>query len=77
MGSTAPVSRVTLLRAGTATHAFNNDQRFIELGFTQTGADIHLTAPPQRTTAPPGFYLLFAFDANGVPSMARTVRLFD
>jgi hypothetical protein len=75
MGDVAPVSRVTLVRVGTVTHAFNNDQRFIEMPYTQSGAQIELRTPAQRTTAPPGFYLLFAFDANGVPSTARTIRL--
>lgn len=71
----ATVSRVTLLRAGSVTHAFNNDQRFIELPFTQDGAQLRLQAPPSPDTAPPGFYLLFVFDAHGVPSVARSVRL--
>jgi hypothetical protein len=73
-GPTA-VSRVTMVRAGSATHAFNGDQRFLELAFMQQGATLQLEAPAQPTLATPGFYLVFVFDANGVPSVARMVRL--
>jgi len=69
------VSRVTMVRAGSATHSFNGDQRFIELGFVRDGATLRLEAPAQPTVAPPGFYLVFVFDSNGVPSVARVVRL--
>ena len=76
MDGSAPVSRVALVRAGSVTHSFNNDQRFIEMPFTQDGTQIRLQAPASRNTAPPGFYLLFVFDGNGVPSVARTIRLY-
>jgi hypothetical protein len=75
MADTQSVGRVTLVRAGSATHSFNGDQRLIEMKVVQDGKQLHLEAPAQPELAPPGFYLLFAFDAKGVPSIARMIRL--
>ncbi len=75
MSGTAPVSRVTLIRSGVVTHAFNNEQRFREMSFTQVGDKLTLTTPSSKFEAPPGYYLLFVLDANGVPSVAKTIRL--
>jgi hypothetical protein len=75
MSTTAAVSRVTMLRMGSVTHAFNNEQRFRALTFTQSGATLTLTSPLNKFVAPPGDYMIFAFDANGVPSIAKTVRM--
>jgi hypothetical protein len=32
-------------------------------------------APANRDIAPPGYYMLFALDRSGTPSVARWVRL--
>jgi Domain of unknown function (DUF1929) len=69
------ISRVTLVRTGAVTHAFNNDQRMNELSFTQAGKTLQLKTPAAANVAPPGYYMLFVFDAAGVPSKARIVRL--
>ncbi len=78
--SSTPVSRVTFVRTGSATHSMNNDQRFMELNFTQVAGSpntIHITGPTNRNLAPPGYYMLFVFDQNGVPSVAKFVHLQD
>ena len=69
------VGRVTLMRTGSVTHAFNNEQRVLDLSFTQSGTSIELHTPEDHAAAPPGFYLLFVFDAAGVPSVARVIWL--
>lgn len=69
------ISRVTLLRTGSVTHSFNNEQRFMEPPFTRSGATLTITAPANRRLAPPGHYLLFVLDAAGVPSLARIVAI--
>lgn len=74
IASSAPLSRVTLVRAGSATHGVNSDQRFLELPFSQNGSAIGLTAPVDGNVAPPGAYMLFVFDAAGVPSVASIIR---
>lgn len=70
-----PVSRVTLVRNGSVTHGFNNDQSFQDLEFTQSGGSVTITAPQDGTYAPPGSYMLFVFDADGTPSVAKIVDI--
>jgi hypothetical protein len=69
------VSKVTFLRSGSATHGFNSEQRFMELPFSQQGNSLLLSTPSDPNIAPPGFYLLFVFDTNGVPSVAAMLSL--
>ena len=74
------VSRVTLVRFGSVSHSWNSDQRFLELPFRATdagGSAVTVQLPSRATDTPPGFYMLFAFDANGVPSVARTLRIAE
>lgn len=71
------IKRMTLVRTGSVTHSFNMDQRFIPLLFTRSSStdDLSVAPPANLNTAPPGYYLLFAIDAEGVPSVARIVRV--
>jgi hypothetical protein len=70
------VSAFALVRLSSATHTLNNDQRRIPLEFTSTGTNAYaLTIPSNPGIAPPGAYMLFALDADGVPSIAHTVLL--
>ena len=72
----ASVSRVTLVRTGSVTHSFNTTQLFIPLSFSQGGSDsVLVNAPGDPNVAPPGHYMLFVLDAQGVPSVAHIVKL--
>jgi len=51
------------------------EQRYIPLSFTAGATSITATAPANANVAPPGFYMLFIIDANGVPSVARMVSV--
>lgn len=73
--SAANVSRVTLVKTGSATHTVDFDQRFLPLSFSTSGKTLTVTAPATPETAPPGYYMLFVFDSAGVPSVARILRL--
>ena len=48
---------------------------FAEVAFTQAGEGLTVTLPADAATTPPGYYMLFVFGADGVPSLARIVRL--
>lgn len=72
---TAGIARVTWVRLGSATHAWNMNQRFNELSFTQTAGGLTVTTPAGGALAPPGHYLLFLLNGQGVPSLARIVRI--
>ena len=68
-------ARVTLLRAGAVTHSVNSAQNFVELPFTSSGDTLFVEMPDRATDVPPGYYLLFVINAEGVPSVARIVRI--
>lgn len=69
------IQRFTLVKMGSASHSQVFDQRFMDLGFTKTSNGYDIQAPASAFVAPPGYYFLFAFNQNGVPSVAKIVRL--
>ena len=71
----ASISKVALIRLGAVTHSNNMEQRYIPLSFTPGATTITATAPDNSNIAPPGIYMLFIIDANGVPSLARMVSV--
>jgi hypothetical protein len=71
----ARIGAVSLLRYGAATHSVNMGQRYLPLSFTVADAgSITVSAPANANLAPPGNYMLFILDTNGVPSVAATVH---
>ena len=68
------VDRVTIVRMGHNTHAMNT-QSFLELPFAQIGNELTIDAPNLATVATPGEYMLFALNADGVPSKAQIVHI--
>jgi Domain of unknown function (DUF1929) len=71
----ASITRVALIRPGATTHAYDNDQRYVDLSFTVGPGQITATAPASGNFAPPGYYMLVIVNSSGVPSAARFVRL--
>jgi hypothetical protein len=67
---------INLIRAGLTTHSFNGTQRLVDVPFTTTPPDaLNATIPNDRNLAPPGWYMLFLTDKDGIPSIASWVRL--
>jgi hypothetical protein len=71
----ASISKVALVRLGAVTHSVNMEQRYVPLSFTADGERIDATAPANPRIAPPGIYMLFVINADGVPSVARMMRV--
>jgi hypothetical protein len=71
----ANIASVVLVRPGTPTHAFDMDQRLVELAFTAGNGVLNVTAPPNGNIAPPGYYMLFVLNTSGVPSVAQFVNI--
>jgi hypothetical protein len=69
------IKQVTLLRLGSTTHAFNSNQRFNRLQFVLTTGGLNVKTPTSRNLAPPGHYLLFILNGDGVPSPGKIIRL--
>src|SRR4029079_7745694 len=57
------------------THAYNSNSGYVPLTFSQTSGGLTVTGPANGNIAPPGMYMLFAVNANGVPSVAAWVRI--
>jgi hypothetical protein len=71
----ASIEDVALVRLGAVTHSVNMEQRYVPLSFTEDGGTIEATAPVNANVAPPGVYMLFVIDSNGVPSVAEMVEV--
>jgi len=71
----ADITKVVLIRAGSATHEVDTDQRSVPLSFTTTASTITAQVPSSADVAPPGYYMLFAVNSSGVPSVAPWVRV--
>jgi len=73
--SPAAIRRVALVRLGAVTHSVNMEQRYVPLQFSAGSSSLTATSPANANIAPPGVYMLFIVDANGVPSVARMVSV--
>ncbi len=71
----ASIAKISLIRLGAVTHAFDMNQRFRWLSFVAGSGGLTVSAPTTRELTPPGHYMLFLVDGNGVPSVAKIVLL--
>lgn len=71
----AQIASVSLITPGAVSHFTNMNQRFMNLSFTQTSGGLTVTAPANANYAPPGYYMLFIVDTNGVPSVGSFLKL--
>jgi hypothetical protein len=69
------IASVVLIRESAATHAFDMSQRLIGLNFAVKNGTMGIAAPPNSNIAPPGPYLLFVVNTNGVPSIGQVVTV--
>ena len=66
---------MSLIRLGSVTHAFDMNQRFQWLTFTRDAGGLIVKAPTKFVRTPAGYYMLFLIDGNGVPSVAKLVKV--
>jgi galactose oxidase len=77
----AATSSFALMRLSATTHTVNNDQRRIPFSTTLANAvqtsptSWQLTIPSDPGVVLPGYYMLFALTASGVPSVSTTVQV--
>jgi hypothetical protein len=77
-GRASEVGSVALLRSDHNTHSFTGGDRYVKLAFeARRGAagDLQVIAPRLPAQAVPGVYMLYVLDKQGVPSVARQVRI--
>ena len=73
VGSNDQISIVNLVRVGASTHTFNPEQRLIPVPFVQNGPTVTGSVDPAPEKIPPGYYMLFVFNTNGVPAVAKII----
>lgn len=71
----ANITNVNWVRLGSTTHAFNESQRINRLTFSQGNGGLNVTSPASAALCPPGHYMLFVLNSNGVPSVARIIQI--
>jgi hypothetical protein len=71
----ASIGKVTLVRLSSVTHAFNQNQHINILSFRQAAGGLNVSLPRSGTLTPPGHYMLFLVNSNGVPSVASIIQV--
>jgi hypothetical protein len=72
----AAVRWASLIRNCVTTHSFDGSQRLVDLDIAaRNGGIVTAKAPQNSNLAPPGWYMLFLVDNNGVPSVASWIRV--
>ncbi len=71
----SPIVSAELIRPASVTHQSDPNQRFVALPITGTGTSLSLNLTSNPNLAPPGWYMLFVTNANGVPSVAKWVHV--
>ena len=67
------VTSWSLVRVSSTTHTVNTDQRRVPLRATANGNTYTMVVPNDYGILIPGYYMLFAMNAQGTPSVARYV----
>jgi len=71
------IDSVALLRPTSITHHTDGGARYVKIPIvSRASASLTVTAPADGNIAPPGYYMLFLVDSDGVPSIGRFVRIF-
>ncbi len=70
------IGRVALLRPASVTHQADPNQRSVDLPISSIGqSGVSVDVPANPNLLPPGYYMMFAQNTAGVPSVARWVRV--
>jgi hypothetical protein len=76
VGTPNSISRAVLMAPSATTHGYDTNEREVPLQITgKSSGAVNVVAPPSGTVAPPGYYMLFLLNDQGVPSVARWIRI--
>jgi len=74
--SSTTTNTIALVRLSSVTHSVNMDQRYVLLAEDiAPGQGLSIPAPADGNLAPPGYYMLFVVNAEGVPSESTMVQV--
>ncbi|WP_059011974.1 radical copper oxidase GlxA [Streptomyces specialis] len=74
-GHPGRVERARLMRPSAVTHTTDVEQRSISLEVERGDGEVTFTVPDDPSLIPPGWYMLFATDAEGTPSEAKWIQV--
>jgi galactose oxidase len=75
MANSTGIAQAVFMGLGSVTHTVNMTQRRKVLSVSQSGATLQVTVPTNRNQLPPCHYMLFALNGQGVPSVAKIIRV--
>ncbi len=73
----ANIEKVSILLPASQTHTLDNNQRYQELPFTKESGGLQVQFPSRITDLPLGYYMLFIVNGDGVPSVAKMIKVTD
>jgi hypothetical protein len=77
--ATVPAQRAilsaVLIAPAAVTHGNDMHQRLVRLPISVAGGSVTAAVPASPALVPPGYYMLFIVDSQGVPSVARFVHV--
>jgi hypothetical protein len=74
--SAVKIDEVALIHATSTTHCFSTDQRYVGLAIVDKTADrVTVLIPENNNIVPPGYYMVFIL-SNGIPSVAKFIRVY-
>ncbi|MFK7913254.1 MAG: galactose oxidase-like domain-containing protein, partial [Pseudomonadales bacterium] len=66
----------SIVKMSSTTHAMNTDLRYLPLGsFENTAGEYSVTLPGNPNVLTPGYWMLFALNAQGTPSVAKVIQV--
>jgi hypothetical protein len=71
----ALIAYASLVRLSSNTHSFDMGQAYAKMQVSRSGSQVTVKVPPSANRLPPGPYMLFLVSTQGVPSVARMVRV--
>ena len=70
------LARAVIHRSGSQTHSFTYNQISIPVAFdSNSGSVARITVPNNPNLLPPGFYMVFLLNTDGVPSTAKFLHI--
>ncbi|WP_327656496.1 kelch motif-containing protein [Streptomyces sp. NBC_00483] len=69
------IVKARLMRPSAVTHTTDVEQRSIALDVKKSKGSVTLAAPKDKTLVPPGWYMVFVSDADGVSSEAKWIQV--
>jgi len=76
LNSDVEINKFSMVKMSSTTHGVNTDLRYLEPVFHSLGkGEYTLTAHANSNILTPGYWMLFAINQQGVPSVAKIIRI--